>query len=181
MGDSKDKKKGGETYNPDKLKEVLHFIIHKCWQLENVGKTVLFKLLYFSDFDHYELYEKSITGETYKKLPFGPAPSHFDKIITELIKEKKVRKIGTQFRGKDQQKFICLQEPKLSQLSAEEIQVVDKVISRLASMNATQISAYSHGDMPWKSAKDGEVLDYEMVFYRSDTYGVREYGNKAAQ
>lgn len=181
MADSKNKKKGGEVFYRDKLKEVLHYIIHKCGHLENVGKTVLFKLLYFSDFDHYELFERSITGERYVKLERGPAPSHFDKIIYELMNENKVQKISTQFRGKDQQKFICVQEPKPSQLSAEEIQVVDKVINRLASMNATQISAYSHGDMPWKSAKFGEVLDYEMVFYRSDTYGVREYGNKTAQ
>ena len=42
-------------------------------------------------------------------------------------------------------------------------------------MNASQVSAYSHGDMPWKSAKEQEDLDYEMVFYRDELYTVREY------
>lgn len=45
-----------------KLKAVLHYIIHRCGAYENVGKIVLFKMLYFSDFDFYELTEKSITG-----------------------------------------------------------------------------------------------------------------------
>ena len=46
------------SFNKEKFKEMLHHIINECGYRPNVGKTVMFKLLYFSDFDFYELKEK---------------------------------------------------------------------------------------------------------------------------
>jgi hypothetical protein len=42
-------------------------------------------------------------------------------------------------------------------------------------MNATQISDYSHNDVPWLTTEDGKVIDYESVFYRTAPYSVRDY------
>jgi len=42
-------------------------------------------------------------------------------------------------------------------------------------MNATQISEYSHGDMPWRVAEDYEIMKYSFVFYRDPEYRVRKY------
>lgn len=77
-------------FNKEKFKEVLHYIINDCGTKKNVGKTVLYKLLYFSDFNFFELYEKSMTNESYRKLPRGPAPIHFDVAVKELIDEGKI-------------------------------------------------------------------------------------------
>ena len=77
-------------FDKNKFKSVLHYIIHRCRDRNNVGKTVLFKLLYFSDFNFFELYEKSLTNESYRKLPRGPAPIHFDLAISELKNEEKI-------------------------------------------------------------------------------------------
>ena len=52
-----------------KFKQVLLYILNKCGQKPNVGKTVLNKLLYFADFNYYEKYFESITGVEYVKLP----------------------------------------------------------------------------------------------------------------
>lgn len=65
-------------FDKEKFKEVLHYLISRCGYRNNVGKTVIFKLLYFSDFDFYELYETSLTGEKYIRKPQGPVPTHFD-------------------------------------------------------------------------------------------------------
>ena len=37
-------------FNLGKYKAVIHYIISKCGFKDNVGRTVLYKLLYFSDF-----------------------------------------------------------------------------------------------------------------------------------
>ena len=37
---------------------------------------------------------------------------------------------------------------------------------------------YSHGDIPWRIAKDGEAINYEAVFYRDPKYSVRDYDNE---
>jgi len=81
------------NFEIEKFKEVLHYIIGRCGHQDNVGRTVLYKLLYFSDFDFYELYEESITGETYRKLPIGPVPEHFEMALNELEKEGKISRI----------------------------------------------------------------------------------------
>lgn len=42
----------------DKFKNILLYILSQCAGKPNVGETVLYKLLYFSDFNYYELYEE---------------------------------------------------------------------------------------------------------------------------
>lgn len=160
--------------NKEKLKQVLHHIISKVGTLDNVGKTVLFKILYFSDFDYYEINEKSITGERYFKLPNGPAPSDFDLIIPELEKEGKIKKFDTTYKKFPQIKFISLCEPNLSLLDANELKMVERAINKLSNMTASQVSGYSHEDMPWKATKDREEIDYELVFYRDPAFSVSE-------
>ena len=165
---------GNRELDMKKLKAVIHYIVHKCGSAENVGKTVLYKILYFSDFDFFEKYEKSITGEAYAKLPFGPAPRDFNISVMQLKKEFKIKEIEAVYGGQKQIKYISLQEPENSPLTADEIKIIDKTIQKISGMTASQSSSYSHGDMPWKSAKDGDNLDYEMVFYRNNTYSVSD-------
>lgn len=162
------------SFDKEKFKQVLHCIISKVAGLDNVGKTVLYKILYFSDFDYYELNEESITGEKYVKLPLGPAPSNFNVVVKELIKEKKIKEVKTKYRGMVQTKFISLCEPKLTRLTAEEMKIINSIIQRLSNMTARQVSAYSHGDLPWKATEKGKEIDYELVFYRKPTYSVTQ-------
>jgi len=52
---------------------------------------------------------------------------------------------------------------------------IDWEIDRLGNLTAAQISALSHLDTPWITAKDREPLEYESVFYRPKETSVREY------
>lgn len=51
--------------NIEKFKQVFLYILSKVGAKPNVGQTVLYKLLYFIDFDYYELYEKQLMGLSY--------------------------------------------------------------------------------------------------------------------
>ena len=51
----------------EKFKQVFLYILAKVGARPNVGQTVLYKLLYFIDFDYYELYEKQLMGLSYIK------------------------------------------------------------------------------------------------------------------
>jgi len=159
----------------DKLEQVLHYIIHHVGGLPHVGKPVLHKLLYFCDFDYYEIYEEPLTGEQYYKLDLGPVPVDFDRIIQNLETNNKIIELKVHYHGHPQEKYISLDEPDVSLLSARELEVVHETLERLSSMNATQISAYSHQDTPWKATEDKEIIDYELVFYRDPVTSVREY------
>ena len=50
--------------SPEKLREVLLYVLEKVGAKPNVGETVLYKLLYFIDFDYYEKTGQSVTGLT---------------------------------------------------------------------------------------------------------------------
>ena len=45
-------------------------------------------------------------------------------------------------------------------------------------MTGSELSAYSHKDIPWIGADMGDVLDYEAVFYRNDETSRREYADE---
>ena len=162
-------------FNKEKFKNVLHYIIHKCGNKSNVGKTVLYKLMYFSDFNYFELYEKSLTNESYRKLPRGPAPIHFDIAISELTNETKIV-VNTKKLPLDRMmyNYTSLKEPEMN-FSENELLVINEVIDELSDMNANQISEYSHGDMPWRATDDNEIINYGFVFYRNPEYVKRKY------
>lgn len=154
-------------FDKEKMKSVLLYILKKCGLSPNVGKTVLFKLLYFSDFDAHEQLQKPITGETYSRIMYGPAPRHFDQVVKELEKEGKIKSSKRKLHnGKDQIRYEPLSNPDLSLLSPQELTIIDKVISKCGSMTAGQITALSHQDIPWRATRSNETIDYDLVFYR---------------
>ena len=164
-----------KEFNKEKFKAVLHYIVNKCGCRDNVGRTVIFKLLYFSDFNFFELYENSLTNEVYTKYPRGPVPYHFHEALNELVNEEKVLEKSVPFLNYNKYNYSSLKKPDISILTDKELEVIDDVIEKLSSMNATQISDYSHGDMPWKATEDREPINYAFVFYRDPMYSVRNY------
>ena len=160
--------------NLEKFKEVLLYILNKVGSKPNIGETVLYKLLYFADFDFYEKYEEQLIGATYIKNHYGPTPVEFEKIVAEIM-NKEIIKVENEYYNYPQRKYLPLRKADLSKLKANEIEVIDKVLDKLSDMNATQISEYSHNDVPWLTTEDNEVIEYESVFYRTPIYSVREY------
>ncbi|KPJ59964.1 MAG: repressor protein [Latescibacteria bacterium DG_63] len=161
--------------NVRKFKEVLLYILNRVGSKPNIGETVIYKLLYFIDFDYYEKYEEQLIGATYVRNNYGPTPREFKKIVGEMIKDKEVERVESDYFSFPQRKYLPVRKPDLSDLKANEIEVIDDVLNRLSDMNAAQISAYSHNDVPWLTTERNQVIKYEAVFYRAAPYSVREY------
>ena len=169
------------TLQVKKFKNVLLYILERCAGKPNVGETVLFKLLYFSDFNYYELYEEHLTGAKYRKLPFGPVPQKLDSIIEQMMKAGTIQRIKTEYFDKIQTRYIPLVKADLTEMKASEKEVIDKVIEQFSDWSATSISNYSHKDMPWLASKEGGDINYELAFYREAPYSVRNYGNESEE
>jgi len=163
------------TLQVNKFKNVLLYILERCAGKPNVGETVLYKLLYFSDFNYYELYEEHLTGAKYRKLPFGPVPQKLDAIIAQMIKNNQLQKIKTDYYDKIQTRYIPLEKADLTELKASEKEVIDRVIEQMSDWSATSISEYSHKDLPWEVTEEGKDISYELAFYRELPYSVRVY------
>ena len=164
--------------NLQKFKEVLLYILNKVGAKENIGETVIYKLLYFIDFDFYEKYEEQMIGATYIKNKYGPTPVEFVKIVERMIEEKEIEKVKSEYFSFPQTKYLPCRKPDLAKLMANEIEVIDDVLNKLSEMNGSQISAYSRNDVPWMTTEDGEAIEYESVFYRTPPYSVRAYAEE---
>lgn len=162
----------------EKFKEVLLYILSKVGGKPNVGETVLYKLLYFIDFDYYEKFEEQLIGATYIKNHYGPTPVEFKKIVEQMESRGEIETVKSKYFQHEQKKYLPHRFPDLSVLSAREKEHIDDVLARLSDKNAKELSDYSHGDIPWLTRDFGEPLSYESVFYRDEKYSVRNYDDE---
>jgi len=104
----------------NKFKNVLLYILENCAGKPNVGETLLYKLLYFSDFNYYELHEEHLSGATYRKLPYGPVPKNLDTIINTMITEGDLQRIKTEYHNYPQTRYIFYREAPFSVRNYQE-------------------------------------------------------------
>lgn len=161
--------------NPEKLREVLLYIIEKIGAKPNVGETVLYKLLYFIDFDFYEKYGQSITGLTYVRNHYGPTPAlSFKEIVKGLEKNNELEIVETKFFNNTQRKYLPTKSVNLETLSANELEHINEELSKLSDKTAGELTELSHYDTPWIVTKQGKPIDYRYVFYRTNLTAVTE-------
>lgn len=166
------------TLQVNKFKNVLLYMLERCAGKPNVGETVLYKLLYFCDFNYYELYEEHLTGSKYRKLHFGPVPQNLETIINQMIENGQLQRVKTEYHGLAQTRYLPLEKADLTEFKAIEKDVIDRVIDQMGDWSATMISEYSHKDMPWLASKEGEEINYNLAFYRENPYSVRVYNEE---
>jgi len=161
--------------NPEKLREVLLYVLEKVGAKPNVGETVLYKLLYFIDFDYYEKTGKSITGLTYVRNHFGPTPTRdFVSVVEGMKANDELEVVETKFFKNTQKKYLPHKKVELRELRADELRHIEDTLARLSDKTASELSDLSHKDTPWRVAKQGEPIQYRFVYYRTDLTAVTE-------
>jgi transcriptional regulator with XRE-family HTH domain len=161
--------------DPQKLRNVLLYVLGRIGARPNVGETVLYKLLYFIDFDYYEINGRSITGLTYVKNHYGPTPAReFRSVVNSMIKAGQMEIAETEYFSHTQRKYLPTIEPDLSCLSAQEIKHIDFELERMGEKSAKQLSELSHLDSPWIAAKPKMPINYQLSKYRTMHTSVRE-------
>ena len=163
--------------NLKKSKEVPLYLLGKVRAKPNIGQTALEKPLNVIDFDYYEKYEEQLIGATYIKNQHGPTPIEFRKIVEQMIQNKELEVVHSEYFKFQQKKYLPRREPDLSVVSANELLLIDDVLQKLSGMNAATISEYSHKDVPWVVTPMLKKIDYETVFYRTSPYSVRDYSD----
>ena len=154
------------------------YILERCAGKPNVGETVLHKLLFFSDFNYYELYEEHLTGAKYLKLPYGPIPQELDAIIIQIIDNGQLQRVKTAYQHSSLVRYLPLQKANLTELKASEKETMDRVIKQMSDWSALAITNFAHKDLPWLATKEGEEIHYELAFYREIPFSVRNYGDE---
>ena len=156
-------------FRPEKLRNLILYILARCGGKANIGETVLYKLLYFVDFDSFEMRSRSMTGLSYVKMQYGPVPlpRQYVPVVKKMAESGELRVIKQIYMGFAQKKYVALTDPAFDSFSHEDLKLIDSVIDRLSDMTATKITEYVHEDIPWKESVMEQEMDYRLVFERS--------------
>ena len=143
----------------DRLRNILLYVIEKC---DEVFCTKMNKLLFYIDFMAYRQLGRSITGLTYRALDYGPVPERWSRIYSnfdEIIQEPR------QIWDKEGIALLAISDADMSGFTQEELQIMDSVCARFASMSSSEISAQSHKEAAWLECHAAhERIPYDYAF-----------------
>lgn len=148
------------------------------------GKTDMHKLckiLYFADQKHLSQYGRSITGDTYIAMQYGPVPSSVDDILKALRGDSffsSSKEIDPFRKCIDfENRFIMrgLKEPDMDELSVTDVKCLDYAINLCKDMNFAELTAFSHG-LAWNNtARDRAISVKDILREAGDEEDYVEY------
>jgi hypothetical protein len=147
-----------------KMKELILYLATRSESDPRFSSTKLNKLLFYCDFAAYRDLGRSITGHSYRKLPFGPAPKAMLPILDQMKRDHDCVEIEKDHFGRTQRRVQASRPPETSVFSAEEILLADRILADLWESSATEVSDLSHDFIGWKAASLNEVIPYATVF-----------------
>lgn len=156
--------------NKAKLKDLILYILQR-YNNEKLTETKLQKLLYYCDFNYFEVNKNSITGFTYKKNNFGPTIMDLPSILNEMEAEGLIATIaGQNYYGGPQKRFSVKSNIlPTDTFSESERLTINEVNDAYKELTPREISNLSHADFPYAATPNmGDVIKYELVNFRED-------------
>ena len=160
-------------FDKDTYIKLLFYILSKCYAKPQIGKTMLCTILYFIDFNYYEIYGTLLTKETYIKSKKGIKPKHFLEITQELIEKKQLFLRKEPYYNRIIHKYYLTIIPQ-AKFSKKELEIIDLSIEKLIGHNASSIAKYTRNDPPFNAAALGDEIDCRYVFSRKKEYSLRK-------
>ena len=157
------------NFDKDTYIKLIIYILSKCYNKPNLGKTVLCNILYFIDFNYYELYGTLLTKETYIKSKKGIKPKHFLEVTQDLISKKQLFLRKEPYYNRTIHRYYLTIIPQ-AKFDKKEQELIDSCINRFSNHNATSIGKYTRKYPPFNIAALGEKIDCRYVFSRNSIY-----------
>jgi hypothetical protein len=147
-----------------KTKELILYLAAKSEADPRFSATKLNKLLFYCDFTAYRRLGRSITGHSYWKLQFGPAPKAMLPILNQMQQDGDCDEIKKDYFGREQRWVRARRSSEISAFSSEELRMADQIVEELWESSAVEVSDLAHDFIGWKAAVLNEVIPYETVF-----------------
>lgn len=151
----------------ERLRELILYIADKLQSDPNYGRTKLAKVLYFLDFRSYKLYGRPVSGSAYIRLQRGPVPNDYNLVLSEMEQNGLVKVHSKDFHNYVQKRPVALRKADLGSFSAQEIEVVNQVISELIHLNASELSERTHGTA-WRLSEGQHYIPYEYALFSDE-------------
>lgn len=155
------------TLNEAKYRNaILYFATH----INNgtLGRLKLMKLLYYLDFDHYEQYGQSVTGDEYRHMPKGPWPVSamvvLERMQREAILSVYQRNIGYEH---PMDEYVPERQYDITVFAPSEVEILASVAGKWLLHTGTNLMAATHGEPPWLETPPGAIIDYRLALLRT--------------
>lgn len=156
--------------NPEKLREVLLYVLESVGARPTFGEATLYRLLYFIDFGYYEKTGRPITGLTYTRNHFGPTPSvDFRAVVAGMQQNEDLEIVETKHFKNTQKKYLPLKSAQLGTVSGSELRHIDETLHRLGNKTVADLNNLIHDDAPWRIASQNKPLNYHDTTRRIDS------------
>lgn len=150
-----------QGYTDFDFNKLVEMVVYLTSKLDKVSKTKLMKLLFYSDFRNFRETGLSISGMTYRHLPFGPVPDHHYLILDALSEMNHIKL--EPFSDYEGEYLVPEHEPDFSFFDRDELEILNGVIDDFSNMNAAEISEYSHQEEAYTATKEKEYISYEYA------------------
>lgn len=143
----------------------INSLLYIACKVKNADIHKISKILYFADKEHLSKYGRTITGDTYIKMNYGPVPSNIYDIL------KNARNFVTNYDGLFQIKNRYYIEPlidsDLDYLSKTDLQELDESIEKYGNLTFQQLTSLSHG-IAWDSANTNAEIPIEEIMKEAE-------------
>ncbi len=151
------------------------------YALQHLGNKTdmhkLCKILYFADQKHLSEYGRSITGDTYIAMQFGPVPSCVDDILKALRGDSffssshEIEPLRQSMIFENRFMIRALQAPDMDELSTSDIKCLDYAIEICKDKSFEQLTRLSHG-LAWSNTQRDRAISIKDI--------LREVGDEEA-
>ena len=150
-------------FDRTKFRTLVHYI---CWVCEDprvLGPVRLGRLLWYVERNEYISTGHPLSGATFVKRPYGPAPRALEAVLRELEKDDiiAIRRPSGDF---EDTLYFATVNPDLASLRSEQISNIERAIRRMCFGNSTTIPHQDAHDRIAHAAAVGEGLPYYTAF-----------------
>lgn len=147
---------GNTTLKIDKLESVITYFAKRTNKLY---KVKLMKMLWYADSLNYKFHGNAITGLVYQHNDMGALPVGHNEILD-------LAKVNVSIEEKyDYTMYHILpnDELTLSNISSQELDILDQVILKFKDLKAKEIVDYMHEETAYKKTVQGEVIPFSLA------------------
>lgn len=116
----------------------------------------LCKILYFADQRHLSTYGRSITGDQYIAMQYGPVPSCVDDILKAVRGDsffsanEQIKTLKKSLSFENRYVIVGTSTPDMDVLSESDVECLDFAIEICKDKNFDQLTSFSHG-LAWSN------------------------------
>lgn len=129
-------------------------------------KTKVNKLLFYSDFLMYQRTGYSITGISYKAIPYGPVPAEYDKLYIKLCDDQKININTIALKDGNYGEQIVGTDIDIANFNPMELNVLETVLNQFRGKTTKEVVEISHLEPAWKENEpEREFISYQKYAF----------------